>query len=324
MKIGFVTCAAEKLPYYFPTLAEPLFVPVEPPFTPDDQIAVDALRERHHEVHAIVWGSAIQSLQSFDLIIVRSPWDYMDSDENKSQFLQWLNDLESAGLCVANPMQFMQWMLDKHYLQHLGDAGVSVIPTQYYEKKSTLNLLEHFAERGQFVLKPCISAAGIGLFHIKTKEEALTYQEEINQRLQTCSYMLQDFIEEITTEGEWSLIFLGGKYSHALHKKPGPASILVHAERGGSLSFERQPAQYIVDFANAVYEKIFPAFSKATRVVCDPQLVLYLRLDIIDTKKGPVLIECEGVEPELFFRAKSGAEMMFCDVVTSTSPRPKA
>lgn len=39
-RIGLVTCGAEKLADYFPTAAEPDFVPTEPPFTPDDQLLV--------------------------------------------------------------------------------------------------------------------------------------------------------------------------------------------------------------------------------------------------------------------------------------------
>lgn len=317
MKIGFITCSAEKLPCYFPTIAEPLFVPIEPPFTPDDQIAVNELRKNGYEVKPIIWNSSIDSLQEFDLIIVRSPWDYKDNDENKSRFMQWIGDLEQAGLRVANPAKFMQWLLDKHYLQHISEEGIAVIPTQYYEKGSSINLLEQFEKQGQFVIKPCISAGGMGLYHIKTAYDANKYQDELKDKMQTCSYMLQDFIQEITSNGEWSLIFLGGKYSHALHKKPGPNSILVHAEKGGSLSFSYPPKQNIIDFANAVYEKVFSAFSKATQFECDPNLVLYLRLDIIETNAGPVLIECEGVEPELFFRAKPKSEITFCKAINT-------
>lgn len=317
MKIGFVTCAVEKLSYYFPTLAEPQFVPTEPPFTPDDQIAVNALRKNGYEVRPIVWNSAIASLREFDLIIVRSPWDYMDSDENKSRFSQWIHDVEQAGLGVANPAKFMQWLLDKHYLQHIAEEGCAVIPTQYYEKGASLNLLEHFDKNGQFVVKPCVSAGGMGLYHIKTADDAINYQTEMDERMRTCSYMLQDFIPEITSNGEWSLIFFGGKYSHALHKKPGPNSILVHAERGGSLSFSSQPKQHIIDFANAVYQKVLPAFRKTMQVEYDAHSVLYLRLDIIETNAGPVLIECEGVEPELFFRAKPASETAFCEAVAA-------
>lgn len=317
MKIGFVTSTAEKLQYYFPTLAEPAFIPVEPPFTPDDQLAVNELRKNGYEVKPIVWGCPINTLGEFDLVVIRSPWDYMDSDENKTRFMQWVMSLEQTGIRVANPAKFMQWMLDKHYLRDLSEEGIAVISTQYYEKKSYLNLLEQFAKQGQFIVKPCVSAAGMGLYHIKSVEDAMRYQKEIDARMQTSSYMLQDFISEITLNGEWSLIFLGGKYSHSIHKMPGQNSILVHAERGGSLSFSNQPGQSIIDFANHAYNKVFAAFKKVMKNDWDNSLVLYLRLDVIETNSGPVLIECEGVEPELFFRAQPKSETVFCKGIAS-------
>jgi hypothetical protein len=42
-RIGIVTCGAENLADYFPTAAEPHFVPTEPHFTHDDQLLVDDL-----------------------------------------------------------------------------------------------------------------------------------------------------------------------------------------------------------------------------------------------------------------------------------------
>ena len=56
LRIGIVTCGANKLADYYPTVAEPEFVPTEPPFTPDDQLLVDELRRRGHQVSAVVWG----------------------------------------------------------------------------------------------------------------------------------------------------------------------------------------------------------------------------------------------------------------------------
>jgi glutathione synthase/RimK-type ligase-like ATP-grasp enzyme len=211
----------------------------------------------------------------------------------------------------------MQWMLDKHYLRDLAHLGVHTIPTQYLEIHSHVDLKMIFAAKGEFILKPCISAAGVGLIHIHSLNEALHYQVEINTQLKHTSYMLQNFISEIKDKGEWSLIFIGGKYSHAVHKKPGENSIFVHAERGGSLSFLKQPPLAVIEFAKQAYQKILPAFENATGLTCDPHLILYLRLDVIETANGPVLIECEGVEPELFFRAKPQSEITFRQAVAS-------
>jgi hypothetical protein len=55
-RIALATCPAEKLCDYFPTAAEPGVVPVEPPFAPDDQVAVDELRRAGVDVEPVVWA----------------------------------------------------------------------------------------------------------------------------------------------------------------------------------------------------------------------------------------------------------------------------
>lgn len=205
-------------------------------------------------------------------------------------------------------------MLDKHYLRDLAQLGASTIPTQYIEKNSSISLKKIFLEKGSFIAKPCISAAGFGLYHITTLEEADQYQLEIEQKIKTDAYMIQDFIPEIKTKGEWSLIYFNGKYSHAIQKKPANHSIFVHAERGGTLSFLKA-SEDIIQFGNKMHKALQPAFALATRQKCDKNFILYLRIDIIETRNGPLLIECEGVEPELFFRARKGSEIDFCDAI---------
>jgi len=309
--IGFVTCHPAKLKHYFPTATEPNLVPVEPHFTPDDQIAVDDLRKHGFQVEPVFWGCPVQSLERFDLIIIRSPWDYMESSALRQNFLDWIDSLEQLKTPVYNPPALMKWLVDKHYLQDLHASGVNIVPTVYVERNGEIDLAELIMKKGQFILKPCISASGVGLLHIKTEEDAKTHQKEINEGLKSNAYMLQDFIPEITSQGEWSLIFIGGQYSHAVHKKPKRGSILIHAEQGGTLSFI-SPKDEIVNFAKAAFQKVLPAFEKSVGIkFSDPDPILYLRLDIIETSSGMVLSECEGVEPELFFRANPNAKTLF-------------
>ena len=42
---------------------------------------------------------------------------------------------------------------------------------------------------------------------------------------------------------------------------------------------------------------------------------LYLRIDVIETVTGGLLSECEGVEPELFFRARPGSVASFAKLI---------
>ena len=45
--------------------------------------------------------------------------------------------------------------------------------------------------------------------------------------------MVQPFVPEVLAEGEWSLVFLGGRFSHAVRKRPRGGDFRVQSEHGG-------------------------------------------------------------------------------------------
>ena len=316
MKIGFITTQPHIIKTYFPTAAEPFFIPTEPLFTPDDQLAVDTLRSNGFDVQGVLWGASPEEIASFDALIFRSPWDYKDTHDNKVRFLAWLSSLKNSNATILNPIDFIHWNIDKHYLRDLSSVGIAIVPTNYIEQGEVFNLTKHFENEGAFIAKPCISAGGDGLFCIQSLDEAQELQEQINIALKHNSYMIQPIIEDIKTNGEWSFIFIGNQYSHAIHKITAPDSIFVHAERGGGFVFNEIPSDHLIQFAKEVRKKILPVFNKKTGSSMVDTELLYLRIDVIDTQQGPVVIECEGVEPELFFRAHLPSTQLFSDAIS--------
>jgi len=309
-RIGLVTCDAAKLRDYFPTVAEPDFVPTEPPFTPDDQILVDELRRHGHEVVSVIWGCDIPALVgSVDLLIIRSPWDYMDTPALRQRFLKWIAELDHAGLAVENHPRVMTWLNDKRYLKDFEAEGVPIVPSRFVAPGEVVHLAEQFAANGPLIVKPSVSAAGVGLIHVNSVEAAEALQPAFDSSSRHEWHLIQPFVPEIQTAGEWSLIYLGGSYSHAVHKLPGAGKILVHAEQGGSLRFAEPPAS-IRAAGDHVMSRFPAAFARQGQIAA-PALPLYLRIDLIETAAGPLLSECEGVEPELFFRARPGSEQQF-------------
>ncbi len=304
-RIGIVTCGAEKLADYFPTVAEPGFVPTEPPFTPDDQLLVDELRRRGHQVSAVVWGvETLHLTDRFDRLIVRSAWDYMDSDELRQGFLRWLEQLAATGMVVENEPPVMLWLMDKRYLLDFAAVGVPIVPTQLIPLGESFDL-ETFVERHvAAVIKPAVSAAGAGLEFLPDRQAARAFQQEFAERCQRGAQLVQPFLPEIQTNGEWSLVYFGGEYSHGVHKLPARGQIMVHAERGGSLRFAEPPSvvRQLGDRAAAAVPRAF-----ANRGTSSCRMPLYLRIDVIETVTGGLLSECEGVEPELFFAPDLGA-----------------
>ncbi|MGE3808052.1 MAG: RimK family alpha-L-glutamate ligase [Gemmataceae bacterium] len=315
LRIGFVTSPAEKLRDYYPTLAEPDFVPTEPPFTPDDQLAVDELRRAGHSVNAVVWGSDVGPLREhLDLLVIRSPWDYMDTEELRRRFWKWIGELDRCHLPVENHPRVMAWLMDKRYMKDFEAAGVPIVPTQVLATGETLALVERFDAWGPLIVKPSLSAAGVGLVFVEARQQAIDFQNDFDERCRRESYLVQPFVPEIRTAGEWSLIYLGGEYSHAVHKLPGAGKILVHAEQGGSVGFATPPTS-VRAAGDLVATRVAVAMSQRHGIREIPLPPLYLRIDIIEAASGPLLSECEGVEPELFFRARPESAARFRDLL---------
>lgn len=312
-RIGIVTCGAEKLADYFPTAAEPDFIPTEPPLTPDDQLLVNELRRRGHQVSAVVWGAEASRLaDQFDRLIIRSPWDYMDSDERRQSFLRWLGQLGATGVVVENEVAVMLWLMDKRYLFDFAAVGVPIVPTQLVPVGESFDLETFVARHTAAVIKPAVSAAGAGLELLPDQETACAFQSEFANRCQRGAQLVQPFLPEIQTNGEWSLAYFGGDYSHGVHKLPASGQIMVHAERGGSLRFA-DPPSIVRQLGDRTVAAVPHAFAHHEGRAC--RMPLYLRIDVIETASGGLLSECEGVEPELFFRARPGSEVRFAESI---------
>jgi glutathione synthase/RimK-type ligase-like ATP-grasp enzyme len=238
----------------------------------------------------------------------------MDSEQQCRDFIRWIEALGQAGVVVDNPPEVMAWLLDKRYLLDLDSVGVPIVPTHYAHPGSAALLGQAFS--GSLVVKPAISAAGAGLVALEGRTEIEQFQSEFARLNQETAYLIQPLLSEIRTAGEWSLIYLGGQYSHAIHKVPGVGTILCHAERGGSLRFATppEPVRAVGDALVAKLPQAFTArYPERTGESCFP--LLYLRVDIIESAAGALVSECEGVEPELFFRASPGSEKRFADLV---------
>jgi len=314
--IGFITC--QDLSPYFPSKKNPLY-------THDDQVAVDYLEEKGFSINPIIWGTDPLELKqkNYSLFIVRSPWDYMDSDENRTQFLAWLKECQKASLKILNPIPLMLWNMDKRYLLDLQKENIAIVDTTLILKDQSLDLTQEFKERGPFVIKPTISAAAKDTFRILSLEDAKNLTKgnlpnnprPLSEIRKGRDMLIQPYHKEIETEGEWSLIFLNGHYSHSVLKRPKKGGWLVQDERGGSVHCLEAPP-LVQEKAHLAFSKIKSSFNQSTFFHTQENkkhelkdLPFYARVDLIPTKKGPLIGELEMVEPELFFLYRNGENL---------------
>lgn len=115
--------------------------------------------------------------------------------------------------------------------------------------------------------------------------------------------LIQEFIPEIQTNGEVSMVFFNKKFSHAIRKRAAKNEFRIHSEYGGtreSISISLQSLEYGKNLLNQIQEDL-----------------LYARVEIVETQKGPVLIELEITDPMLFLATCNEAPKRFADAIES-------
>ena len=74
--------------------------------TPDDRIAAAHLETHGAEVTPARWDDAAVDWNAFDVVVVRSCWDY---HLRSGEFDAWLDRLEALGCRVQNPLPTLRW-----------------------------------------------------------------------------------------------------------------------------------------------------------------------------------------------------------------------
>src|SRR5690606_38082218 len=113
--------------------------------------------------------------------------------------------------------------------------------------------------------------------------------------------LVQQFIREVTTDGEWSLVFFGSDFSHAVRKRPKQGDFRVQIEHGGSAVTETPPPRLVAD---------------AARVIATlPEPPIYCRVDGVLTPEAFAVMEVECIDPVLFFGLHSPSAALFAAAV---------
>lgn len=268
-----------------------------PALSADDRLVMPPLRAHGIEVESAVWDSPLVDWQHYDAIVIRSCWDYHERPE---EFEAWLARVEGLGVPIWNPPALLRWNMDKRYLGDLEQRGVSVVPTIWLDRGADIGLESLFAQSGwdDVVIKPVISASGARTTRVKSTEAARSARDFADLVAER-DMMVQPFLPEIVEQGEWSFIFFGGRYSHAVLKRPKSGDFRVQHEHGGSA--EPVPPR--------------PALiAQAERVMAQvPTPWLYARVDACEIAGELVLMELEMLEPSLFLASNAGAARRFAD-----------
>lgn len=266
-RLAIATCAA------YPRLLE------------DDLPLVAALEARGVAVEVAVWD-APRDWTAFDAVLLRSVWDYY---ERPGEFFPWLAGLERAGVRTWNPPGLVRWNGDKRYLQDLAAQGVAIPPTLVVAAGTPMAEAQaRVAATGwdEVVVKPAVSG-GAWRTHRLRAHEVAGAGAAFDEVLSGGALLAQPFLPEIEAEGEVSLVFFEGRYSHAVRKRAKPGDWRVQWTHGGT-HVAMEPAPALLEQARAV-------------LAAAPEPGLYARVDGIVRDGRLLLMELEQVEPFLFF-----------------------
>lgn len=280
-----------------------------PALSADDQLLAGALQTLGASTHAVPWDDPKADWSSYDLVVLRSAWDYHLRAE---EFDRWLDELERDGVRLVNPYPVVRWNGDKRYLIELARAGVAVVPTEVVSPapvgpgaagtRSSRETLEQILQRNGWqdaVVKPVVSASGHATWRTSVGEA--TGHEGRFQELVAASpagVLVQPFVPAVVSEGEWSLVFIAGRYSHAAIKRPRGGEFRVQREHGGTYAPATAPPGLVADAERAI------AAAAACAGVA-PEELAYARVDGVSTESDTgarlLLMELECLEPNLFF-----------------------
>lgn len=259
----------------------------------ENLLLLEYLQRKGLKIQKEVWDDPQVNWAAYDLAILKAPWDYFDKIE---PFNQWLQQLDEAGVRLLNPTDTVRWNSDKHYLQDLSNAGMEVIPSLFLEKGQQAtwqSYFDHF-QSDSLIMKPTVSGGAKNTF-VLNKENILTEIPKLQSLLNEEAYLLQPFISQIQEEGEWSLVFFGGRFSHCLLKTAKSGDFRVQHVHGGAVHAKEAPGELL-----QVAQQYVDTFAKGC---------LYARVDGVRLNGTFALMELELIEPYLYlFTHEQGFE----------------
>ena len=241
---------------------------------------MDALRapfaEKGLDLVDVDWADPDQDWASYGAAIIGTTWDYWDHAE---QFLETLDTIESQ-THLHNPARLVRWNSHKRYLEDLQKKGARLIPTLWIDRVDQAAFNAAFDQLGSddLVFKRQVGAGAAGQYRLSPGDTLPDMPHPM---------MVQPFLDRIQTEGEYSFIFIGGAFCHALLKQAKAGDYRIQSSYGG---FETPVSPTPEDLADA----------QAVLNTLD-EMPLYARVDMLRDADGRLLLmELELIEPYLY------------------------
>lgn len=268
-------------------------------FVHDDDLAIAPMQKLGWDMEYVSWRASDVDWDRFDAVVIRTTWDYQRDCKG---FLDVLETIERSRPRLENNLDLVRWGLDKKYLPDLEDRGIPIVPSLFLSEFNGDGIDSAFdvLATEELVIKPVLGANAEFTHRIRRGSDIEAYPD-IMESLAGRDCIVQPFMADVLGEGEYSLIYLGGDYSHAILKNPAPGDFRTQEEHGAKLT-RVDPPQQVCEFGNRAIAAL-------------DTKPLYARVDLVAGDNGnPVLMEFELVEPSLYLRMDPEAPERFATV----------
>jgi len=254
---------------------------------------------RRRACKIIAWDDPNEAWRECDEIIIRCTWDY---SWRLGEFLAWIDRVEAAGIRLYNSADVVRWNIDKRYLLELRERGVRIPETTWIARGELTAARLAECVLGECVIKPAVSAGAYNTLRVtptRVREVAAELAEVSREK----DILVQEYVQEIESPGEYSLIFLRGEFTHAVLKSPAAGDFRVQPRYGG------------VQRAATVTGQTIEQAKHALDVIPLDETPLYARVDGVLRGSEFVLMELELIEPYLFWEFGEGAAAILASLL---------
>jgi len=235
------------------------------------------LRAHGLAVEAQAWTDPVDPDRAA-LVLPLIAWGY---HLREADWLAGLDAWEADEFPVINPVPTLRWNTTKTYLIELEGKGAPVVPTHAHDRLTQEAIAAAFDAFGvdELVVKPQVSGGSQDT--VRVKRHGALEGGPVGPAL------IQPFLPAVGEEGELSLFYFDGVFSHAVAKVARPGDFRVQPQFGGRVSGVAPE----------------PEALRAAQMVLEAadKLLTYARIDLIrGPDHTPQLMELEVIEPDLF------------------------
>jgi glutathione synthase/RimK-type ligase-like ATP-grasp enzyme len=233
-------------------------------------------------IEPVFWQDDGTDWSRFSAVLPLLAWNYPQATET---FLKRLDEIEASSARFLNDSEVIRANMDKGYLAELARRGAPVPPTLAVEGCNPEVILASFdtLNAEEIIIKPRIGAGAWRQARLKRGEPVPSADV-----LPPAAALIQPFLPAVTEEGELSLLYFGGRFSHALIKRPKAGDYRTQGQHGA--------VETGIDAPEGALEAAEAVLAKA-----DGTPLTYARVDLVRGADGQwLLMELELIEPWLY------------------------